>query len=336
MPAKSALAPELEATRCAICGTSDNAATVYEANFQAADLTPEVFSARRSPDRLHYRIVRCRSCGLLRSDPVFGAAAIEPLYQQSRFTYGGETANLQSTYGAYLRGLERHALERHGLEGRRLEGLGLEGHRLKGRHAGKGTLLEIGCGNGFFLEEALRQGYGVVAGVEPSREAVAGAAELIRPFLTAGFFEPGLYHPEQFDVICLFQVLDHLREPSAVLGECQRLLKPGGFVLTMQHNAAALSARLLGERSPIIDIEHTYLYTPETLTRLFETCGFAVVESKPSRNRYSLNYLAHLLPLPARVKRAASRFLEATRVGRIPIRARLGNCVCVGQKQARV
>ena len=300
--------PELEATRCAICGTLGSATTLYESNFQAADLTPDVFSARRSPDRLHYRIVRCQTCGLLRSDPVLGASAIEPLYQESRFTYGGETANLQHTYGAYLRGLEQHGVR-------------------------KGALLEIGCGNGFFLEEAIRQGYGPVAGVEPSRQAVAGAAESLRPFLTTGFFVPGLYDPEQFDVICLFQVLDHLREPDVVLRECKRLLKPGGLVLTIQHNAAALSARVLAERSPIVDIEHTYLYTPQTLTRLFESCGLAVVDSSPSWNRCSISYLAHLLPLPAGAKRAIGRFLEATRAGRISVRARLGNCVCVGKKE---
>ena len=149
LPASATPAPELEATRCAICGTPGNTATVYESNFQAENLTPEVFSARRPPDRLHYRIVRCRTCGLLRSDPMLSAEAIEPLYQESRFTYGGETANLQYTYGAYLRGLERHGLEQ--------------------RCVRKGALLEIGCGNGFFLEEAVRQGYGSVAGVEPSR-----------------------------------------------------------------------------------------------------------------------------------------------------------------------
>ncbi len=313
LPASATPAPELEATRCAICGTPGNTATVYESNFQAENLTPEVFSARRPPDRLHYRIVRCRTCGLLRSDPMLSAEAIEPLYQESRFTYGGETANLQYTYGAYLRGLERHGLEQ--------------------RCVRKGALLEIGCGNGFFLEEAVRQGYGSVAGVEPSREAVAGASESIRPFLTTGFFEPGLYGSEQFDVICLFQVLDHLREPDAVLRECKRLLRPGGLVLTIQHNARALSARVLAERSPIIDIEHTYLYTPQTLERLFEKSGVTVVDSGPSWNRYSVSYLAHLLPLPPRVKRATSRFLEATRLGRISVRACLGNCVCVGKKE---
>ena len=302
------LRPDLEATCCAICETEGNATTVYESNFQPEDLTPEVFSARRSPDRLHYRIVRCRSCGLLRSDPVLPVAATERLYQESQFAYGCETANLQRTYGAYLRVLERHG-------------------------AGKRTLLEIGCGNGFFLEEALRQGYGSVAGVEPSREAVARAAEHIRPCLTTGFIEPGLYRARQFDLICLFQVLDHLRQPEVALRECRRLLKPGGLVLAIQHNAAAMSARLLGERSPIIDVEHTYLYTPQTLERLFEKCGLATVDAGPSWNRYSMSYLIHLLPLPTRLKQALGGVLEATRVGRLPVRARLGNFFCVGHSK---
>ena len=113
----------------------------------------------------------------------------------------------------------------------------------------------------------------------------------------------------------------------------QTAAQAGRVVLTIQHNARALSARVLAERSPIIDIEHTYLYTPQTLERLFEKSGVTVVDSGPSWNRYSVSYLAHLLPLPPRVKRATSRFLEATRLGRISVRACLGNCVCVGKKE---
>ena len=302
--------PDLQPTCCAICRAEGNAATVYEANFQPSDLTPEAFSARRTPDRVHYRLVRCRECGLLRSDPVLSAAATAALYAQSAFTYGAETENLQRTYGAYLQRLQRYG-------------------------AGKGALLEIGCGNGFFLEEALRQGYSSVAGVEPSREAVSQATGHMRPHLKAGFFKPGLYEPEQFDVICMFQVLDHLRDPAETLRECRRLIKPGGLVLAIQHNAAALSARLLGERSPIIDIEHTYLYTPRTLGRLFLKCEFGVREAGASWNRYSLDYLVGLLPLPAPAKRFAAGALRMMHLGRLPVRALLGNFFLVASVNPR-
>src|SRR5665647_326619 len=139
---------ELHATPCAICGTLGAASEVYRANFDFEAFSPEVFSARRIPDGIHYRIVRCNTCGLLRSDPVAGADTLARLYALSTFTYDDEVAHLRTTYGRYL----SEALEH------------LDGPR--------GRLLEIGCGNGFFLEEALNMGFSEVRGVEPSTEAV--------------------------------------------------------------------------------------------------------------------------------------------------------------------
>ena len=84
---------ELVATRCAICGTEDNSETVYPANFDAGAFTPEIFSARRNPDRIHYRLVRCLTCGLFRSDPVASDDVLSDLYARSEFHYGEETTS---------------------------------------------------------------------------------------------------------------------------------------------------------------------------------------------------------------------------------------------------
>jgi hypothetical protein len=142
----------LHATVCAICRTEGNAVELYPANLGREVFNPVLFSARRLPDRVHYRIVKCRTCGLVRSDPVAEAGDLASLYRQSTFDYGDEIANLKRTYGRYLAALA---------------GLG----------ARKGSLLEIGCGNGFFMEMALEQGYQTVSGVEPSRDAVGRALD---------------------------------------------------------------------------------------------------------------------------------------------------------------
>jgi len=293
-------------TRCAICETEDAATTVYEANFRPEDLDAARFSARRPPDGIHYRIVRCDKCGLLRSDPVADVAGLEALYSESEFTYGAETANLKRTYARYLRGLKHY-------------------------QAGRGALLEIGCGSGFFLEQALAEGYRHVAGVEPSRRAVEAAAEGLREKIKAGTFQPGMFEPQSFDVVCLFQVMDHLADPVAALEEVAAVLRPGGLLLTIQHNADSVSARLLGERSPIVDIEHTYLYTPGTLSRLCEKAGFEVVDARASWNRYSLSYLVHLTPFGASLKRGVSDLLNATGVGKLPLWAPLGNFLLIAR-----
>jgi SAM-dependent methyltransferase len=297
----------LTETRCAICGSEGNAEIVYQENLGADAFTPAVFSARRLPDRIHYRIVRCLGCGLLRSDPVASPEFVSELYSRSEFHYGGESANLARSYGRYLAELERY-----------------------GR--GKQALLEVGCGNGFFLEEARRHGYPVVRGVEPSADAVAQAPPGLREAIVVDVMRAGLFEEQSFDAICLFQVLDHLPDPAGVLRECLRLLRPGGLVLCLNHDVEALSARLLGERSPIVDVEHTYLFSQRTISRLLEALGFRMLACGPARNTYSLRYLSHLLPLPRRAKTPLLGVLDATRVGDVRLSVRLGNLYAIARR----
>src|SRR4051794_37248428 len=182
----------LRSTCCAICATAGNATELYPANFTPEDLSPAVFSARRIPDRVHYRMVRCDSCGLVRSDPVADSDIVAQLYAESTFDYGAELENLAVTYGSYLKRLERYV-------------------------PNKDALLEIGCGNGFVLEEAKRQGYRDVRGVEPSRAAIDSAPDSLRDQIVCSMMVPGLFPSGHFDVVCLFQVLDHILDPVPLL-----------------------------------------------------------------------------------------------------------------------
>jgi SAM-dependent methyltransferase len=113
---------------------------------------------------------------------------------------------------------------------------------------------------------------------------------------------PGLFEPETFSVVCLYQVLDHLPDPVGVLSESLRVLRRGGVVLCFNHNLKALSARVLGEASPIIDIEHTYLYDPQTIRRLLRTAGYEPRSVGAAWNTVSLEHVLRLAPLPGRMK----------------------------------
>ena len=297
----------LHATSCAICGTEGNAEELYPANFTGHDFTPEIFSARRMPDRIHYRMVTCQACGLVRSDPVADSATLGALYQQSTFEYGAEVSNLRRTYGHYL-------------------------DRVSSFVSQKGALLEVGCGNGFFLEEARVRGYADVRGVEPSSEAIAKAVPGIRERLICDVMRPGLFAAESFDVVCFFQVFDHLPDPAGTLAEVRRVLKPGGVVLILNHNTQAFTNRLLGERSPIVDLEHTYLYSPVTLAKLVQGHNLTFCASGGVWNWYSLRYLARLLPLPASIKRPLVNGLSRGWLGRWSWPVPLGNLYLIAQK----
>ena len=83
-------------TICPICETSNNSEEVYPANIDADTFSTEVFSARRLPDRKHYQWVRCKSCTLLRSDPIL-EVDLEKLYVESTFDYSSELNGLKKT-----------------------------------------------------------------------------------------------------------------------------------------------------------------------------------------------------------------------------------------------
>lgn len=299
--------PAMLATRCAICDREGNAAERWRATFDPEAFNARVFSARRLPDRVHYRMVTCNACGLVRSDPVADEELLAALYASSSFDYGEEVESIQATYGRALGWLEQ-------------------------RSSRRGALLEIGCGNGFFLQQARRQGWSEVRGVEPSADAVAKAPPELEGAIVQDVMRAGLLAPESFDAVCLFQVLDHISKPVELLEECLAVLRPGGQILALNHNVSAWSARLLGERSPIVDIEHTYLYSPATMRRMFAKAGFADPRVRSVRNTYSLAYLTQLVPLPTGLKARLLPALRAGPAGRIRVTVPLGNLCLIARK----
>ena len=296
-----------QATQCAICDPGTPARELYPANFGVDDITPARFSARRLPDRVHYRMVRCLRCGLVRSDPVLDEATLAHLYAESTFDYEAETANLKATYGRYLSQLR--SFSNH-----------------------QDSLLEIGCGDGFFLEQALAQGYRTVRGVEPSEAAIRDASPVVRDQIVCDVMRPGLFPDGEFDAVCLFQVFDHVPHPEAVLEACRAALRPGGLILCLNHNVESVSSRIMRDRSPIIDIEHTYLYSPATMRRIFEVGGFKVLRQGHVTNTYSVGYVTHLLPMPARIKGMTLATLSRTRLGTLTVPVPLGNLFLIASR----
>lgn len=298
--------PKLITTACPLCGSKSNYRVLYPANFTQADLTAQTFSARRLPDKIHYRMVKCNQDNLVRSNPILPNQVITNLYQKSKFTYHPEIIHLQKTYLATLQ----------------------EVLPLLKKSA---YILEIGCGSGFMLSALRQKGYKNLFGVEPSQSAINHAHKNIKTKIKTAVFSAKLFKPATFDLICFFQTLDHIADPNEFLTDCYTLLKPGGYVISFHHNVTSLQAKIFKEKSPIIDIEHTHLYDPETTRKIFEKNKFTIIELYKPQNWVSLKHLFWLLPLPKKLKTAMLR-LKFAFLQKQGIKLSLGNICVIGQK----
>jgi 2-polyprenyl-3-methyl-5-hydroxy-6-metoxy-1,4-benzoquinol methylase len=229
------------------------------------------------------------------------------LYQESGFDYSNELPGLRRSYLSLIeRALAPEAL--------------------------RGSILEVGGGNGFFLEGALEMGFTEAQLIEPSRDAVSKARDDIQRNAVTDTLEPGLVASESKDVVVLFHVVDHLPDPFKSLETCLLTLKSGGSIVLAAHDVKSLSARLLGKWSPIFDVEHTYLFSQETAAKLLREVGFVNVKTGRYKNHYSLAYLTQLVPLPRKLKVWILSTWLGVILRSIKVTVGLGNLWASGQK----
>ena len=149
-------------------------------------------------------------------------------------------------------------------------------------------------------------GYKVVRGIEPSIDAIANAEKSVKNHIVNSILEADTFNKLKFDLICAFQVFDHIPDPNNFLAICNKLLKPKGILLLMNHDVKSASAKVLGERSPIFDIEHTYLYDQDTIKMILIKNGFGIKKVYSPKALMSLRYIARLLPFPKKIKEIIS------------------------------
>ena len=139
-----------------------------------------------------------------------------------------------------------------------------------------GRVLDIGCGDGGFLEELQHLGLDV-EGLDFSPTAVALARQRGLRVLQ-GSVEDASYPAESFDLVVMRHVLEHLPNPAATLEIVRGWLRPGGRILIEVPNRDSLQRRLFGRFWHGYDSpRHFFAFTPRDLRTLLGGCGFRVV-----------------------------------------------------------
>lgn len=139
-----------------------------------------------------------------------------------------------------------------------------------------GRLLDVGCGNGLFLDQMRGLGWEVM-GVEPDGEAVSVAREELGLEVFQGPLEGAKFPDGHFDAITMNHVIEHVPDPIGLLKECRRLLKPGSKLIVVTPNIKSLGRRTFDDAWVHWDPpRHLFLFSPEALRTCAERAGLVI------------------------------------------------------------
>lgn len=139
-----------------------------------------------------------------------------------------------------------------------------------------GRLLDVGCGNGLFLKVAREAGWQGI-GVEFDRHTAEDGIHRFQIDIRNGIFSSNIHFKEPFDVITMFDYLEHSTTPSVDLQLALDLLKPGGTLLIRVPNQAGWQSRLMGRHWIALISNHLSYFSPTVITNFLNRLGAEVV-----------------------------------------------------------
>jgi SAM-dependent methyltransferase len=270
----------MEHVSCNLCG-ADDAEVRYPCTIEQGHGGDwRAFRCTHSGYGLHNTIVQCQQCGLVYTDPRPDGCDIVETYQAVEDPlYVEEREGRVLTFEHHLKPLER----------------------VTGPPGGR-PLLDVGCYTGVFVEIAARRGWDAW-GVEPSHWAVA-EARARGLHVVQGTLESADLPEATFDVVTMWDVIEHLADPRTALRQVHRLLKPGGLLVVHTIDIESAFARLMGARWPWLMEMHLYYFSRRTLRAMLGRTGFEVLSDKPQgrylRLGYLMNRMGALMPLVGR------------------------------------
>ena len=135
------------------------------------------------------------------------------------------------------------------------------------------NIIDVGCGDGFFLEEAKKKGWNVY-GTEYGLHYI-NICEEKGIQMKGGMLSPLNYEAESFDVITSFEVIEHINYPMVELKNFNSILRNNGIVYITTPNFNSISRRMFKDKWNVIGYpEHLSYYTPQSIDYLLKKSGF--------------------------------------------------------------
>ncbi|HEX8634723.1 MAG TPA: class I SAM-dependent methyltransferase [Pyrinomonadaceae bacterium] len=247
---------------------------------------------------LYPGLLRCRACGYIFADMRLTDEELFKLYNEEFFTgaefsdYAADAKFFRKNFILRLRELKKF--------------LDPARHR---------RLLEIGCAYGFFLDVA-RGDFARVEGIDITDAGVRYAREELRLDVVQADFLAHDYGARKFDVVCMWDTIEHLREPHRYVEKIAAHTEAGALLALTTGDIESLNARLRREKWRLIHPPtHLHYFSPQSIARLLDAHGFDVVYNRYCGFYRSIGNMAYNVLVLRQQKPQLYRPLERLGVG---------------------
>lgn len=296
---------------CAVCG-GETVDPIYPGTIAPAEpRDPAAYfsSSRRVAGYLS--IVRCARCGLMMTSPRDDDVTLDRIYSELIDRSGEQEDEARS----------RNLADELALVGsyRRLPG----------------NLLDVGCGTGLFVCAAQKGGW-EATGVDASAWAVArGGQRCPQARFRTGLLPEIDFPVGSFDVITLWNVLEHVPRPVETLERIRSWLALDGWLFLSLPNADSHIARLMGKRWGLLLREHLWYFSPATIAALLSRSGFVLANVRPKLVSLSLaRILGRLAQHPGAAGPAAGCLSASGVLRRLTVRLPIGEMYVVARRSS--
>ena len=155
-----------------------------------------------------------------------------------------------------------------------------------------GSILDVGCATGFFLELARQEGW-ETKGVEASEFACEYAREKLGLEVIRSNLINARFEEQSFDVVTMWDVIEHLLDPRSELLEVNRILRMGGILGIITPDIEALIPRVMGKnwlelrRVPA----HLSFFSVRTLRQFLNRTGFELLDNRTIGKKFKMDSL---------------------------------------------
>jgi 2-polyprenyl-3-methyl-5-hydroxy-6-metoxy-1,4-benzoquinol methylase len=153
-----------------------------------------------------------------------------------------------------------------------------------------GNILDVGCGVGYFLNVASKNNLSTY-GTEFSEQAVKKAKENHKN-IYKGSLEEANFPDSFFDNVTIFDVIEHVMDPTGTMKEIGRIIKKGGILSLTTPDFSSWHAKVFGKQwGLIIPPEHISYFSRITMKKILENNGFEILTLQKNYKIFTWNYI---------------------------------------------